>query len=145
MSAIEVTNNLVNAIDAGKFDLIIVNYANGDMVGHTGVFKAAVKAAETIDVCLDRLEKAILKVDGAMLITADHGNAEQMFDPVTQQPHTAHTLTAVPLVLVNPPKYTLSLNKGLLADIAPTILRLLELTKPDEMTGVSLISEQNTV
>ena len=145
MSAIEVTNNLVNAIEACKFDLIIVNYANGDMVGHTGIFKAAVKAAETIDVCLDRLEKAILKVGGAMLITADHGNAEQMFDPVTQQPHTAHTLTAVPLVLVNPPVYTLSINNGILADVAPTILRLLELNKPDEMTGVSLISEQNKI
>ena len=144
MSAKEVTNNLVNAIEAEQFDLIIVNYANGDMVGHTGVFKAAVKAAETIDVCLNRLEKAILKVDGTMLITADHGNAEQMLDPITQQPHTAHTLTAVPLVLVNPPKYTLSLNKGLLADVAPTILRLLELNKPDEMTGVSLISEKST-
>ena len=143
MSAVEVTNNLVDAIQSKRFDLIIVNYANGDMVGHTGVFEAAVKAAETIDNCLDRLEKVLLSVNGTMLITADHGNAEQMLDPITQEPHTAHTLTAVPFVLVNPPKYVQSLNRGLLADVAPTILRLLELKKPDEMTGVSLISENS--
>jgi len=141
MSAREVTDNLVAAIEAKKFDLIIVNYANGDMVGHTGDFDAAMKAAETIDGCLARLEKALLNVSGTMLITADHGNAEQMSDPHTHGPHTAHTLSPVPLILVNPPSFAESLKEGVLADVSPTLLRLLGLAQPDEMTGHSLISE----
>ena len=141
MSAREVTDNLVEAIEAEKFDLIIVNYANGDMVGHTGDFEAAKKAAVTLDGCLERLEQALLNVGGTMLVTADHGNAEQMSDPHTQGPHTAHTLSPVPLILVNPPDFAEGLNEGALADVAPTLLRLLGLDQPDEMTGRSLISE----
>jgi 2,3-bisphosphoglycerate-independent phosphoglycerate mutase len=144
MSAHEVTDNLVDAIENEKFDLIIVNYANGDMVGHTGVFDAAVKAAETIDGCLNRLEDALLKVGGTMLVTADHGNAEQMSDPHTHGPHTAHTLSPVPLILVNPPSFATKLNEGALADISPTLLRLLGLDQPEEMTGSCLISENQT-
>ncbi len=144
MSAHEVTDNLVAAIEAEKFDLIIVNYANGDMVGHTGVFDATVKAAETVDVCLGRLEKALQNVGGTMLVTADHGNAEQMFDPETNGPHTTHTLSPVPLILVNPPDYAEDLKEGALADVSPTLLRLLGLAQPAEMTGHSLISEKQT-
>ncbi len=144
MSAPEVTDNLVNAIEAEKFDLIIVNYANGDMVGHTGIFDAAVKAAETVDGCLGRLEDALLKVGGTMLVTADHGNAEQMSDPHTHGPHTAHTLSPVPLILVNPPGFAEGLKEGVLADVSPTLLRLLGLDQPAEMTGQSLISEKQT-
>jgi 2,3-bisphosphoglycerate-independent phosphoglycerate mutase len=141
MSAPEVTDNLVAAIEAEKFDLIIVNYANGDMVGHTGVMEAAVKAAETVDNCLGRLEQALTNVGGTMLITADHGNAEQMTDPETKGPHTAHTLSPVPLILVNPPSFAQGLKAGVLADVSPTLLRLLGLDQPVEMTGQSLISE----
>lgn len=141
MSALEVTDNLVNAIELEKFDLIIVNYANGDMVGHTGVFEAAMKAAETVDTCLGRLEAALLKVGGTMLVTADHGNAEQMSDPHSKGPHTAHTLSPVPLILVNPPGFADGLSAGVLADVSPTLLRLLGLEQPDEMTGRCLISE----
>jgi len=144
MSAPEVTDNLVAAIEAGKFDLIIVNYANGDMVGHTGVMEAAVKAVETVDSCLGRLEDALTKVGGTMLITADHGNAEQMTDPDSQAPHTAHTLSPVPLILVNPPSFAVGLKTGVLADVSPTLLRLLGLEQPTEMTGQSLISEKQT-
>ncbi len=144
MSAPEVTDNLVAAIEAEKFDLIIVNYANGDMVGHTGVMAAAVKAAETVDACLGRLEDALSKVGGTMLITADHGNAEQMTDPDSHGPHTAHTLSPVPLILVNPPGFAEDLKTGVLADVSPTLLRLLGLEQPVEMTGQSLISEKQT-
>ena len=144
MSAHEVTDNLVRAIEDKKFDLIIVNYANGDMVGHTGVFHAAVKAAETIDGCLNRLEDSLLKVGGTMLITADHGNAEQMSNHHTHEPHTSHTLSPVPLILVNPPNFVEGLNKGVLADISPTLLRLFGLDQPAEMTGRSLIVERQT-
>ena len=144
MSAPEVTDNLVAAIEAGKFDLIIVNYANGDMVGHTGIMAAAVKAAEAVDSCLGRLEDALIKVGGTMLITADHGNAEQMTDPDSQGPHTAHTLSPVPLILVNPPSFAEGLKTGVLADVSPTLLRLLGLEQPAEMTGQSLISEKQT-
>jgi 2,3-bisphosphoglycerate-independent phosphoglycerate mutase len=142
MSAHEVTNNLVDVIKAEQFDIIIVNYANGDMVGHTGVFDAAVKAAETIDQCLKRIEEALLKVDGVMLVTADHGNVEQMNDPQTQGPHTAHTLSPVPLILVNPPSFAEGLREGVLADVSPTLLQLLDLDQPDEMSGCSLIIEK---
>jgi len=139
MSAPEVTDALVDAIENTRFDLIVVNYANGDMVGHTGVFEAAVKAAETIDTCLHRLEEAILKVEGTMLVTADHGNAEQMSDLESGQPHTAHTLSPVPAILVNPPDGITGLGGGALADVAPTLVSLLGLTQPAEMTGTSLL------
>ncbi|MDH5748568.1 MAG: 2,3-bisphosphoglycerate-independent phosphoglycerate mutase [Rhodospirillales bacterium] len=137
MSAIEVTDRLVAAIEGGDYDLIIANYANGDMVGHTGILDAAIKAAETVDACLARLESAIEVAGGVMLVTADHGNCEMMSDPATGQPHTAHTLNRVPVVLVNS-KFQ-SLHDGVLADIAPTILQLMDLPQPAEMTGRSLI------
>ncbi len=139
MSAHEVTEKLVDAILGGTFDLIVVNYANGDMVGHTGFIEAAKIAAETVDGALAQLETAVIKAGGTMLVTADHGNLEQMKDPTTGQPHTAHTLNPVPLVMVNPPKGVRGLNEGRLADVAPTLLQLLDIKKPVEMTGESLI------
>ena len=139
MSAPEVTDKLVTEIAGGKFDLIVVNYANGDMVGHTGVFDAAVKAAETVDACLGRLEEAVTAAGGTMLITADHGNAEQMFDHETGQPHTAHTTLPVPFIMVRPLDGAGALKDGVLADIAPTILTLMGLAQPAEMTGTSLV------
>lgn len=139
MSAFEVTDKLVDAILSKKFDTIIVNYANGDMVGHTGILEAAVKAVEAVDQCLARLEKAVCEVGGCMFVTADHGNAEQMQDPVTHAPYTAHTATAVQAVLVCPPENVTGLEEGRLADVAPTLLDLMKLPKPEEMTGHSLL------
>ena len=139
MSAPEVTDKLVSVIKNKEYDLIVVNYANGDMVGHTGVLEATVKAAGTIDQCLRRLEKVLLSVGGTMLITADHGNAEQMFDGKTGQPHTAHTLSPVPIILVNSPVNVVGLKNGLLSDVAPTLVQILGLQQPSEMTGSSLI------
>jgi 2,3-bisphosphoglycerate-independent phosphoglycerate mutase len=141
MAAHEVTNKLIEVIKAKKFDVIIVNYANGDMVGHTGILDAAIKAAETIDQCLGRLEEALIDINGVMLVTADHGNLEQMNIKHTQEPHTAHTLSPVPLVLVNPPSYVRSLRTGVLSDVSPTLLRLLGINQPDQMSGHSLIIE----
>jgi len=141
MSAPEVTDKLVEAIGSGKFDVIIVNYANGDMVGHTGILEAALEAAATVDESLGRLEEAITQAGGTMLITADHGNCEQMLDAETGQPHTAHTLNPVPTVLVNPPAWASGLSEGRLADVAPTLLHLLGVEQPSEMTGKSLIVE----
>ena len=143
MSAPEVTGNLVDAITGGGFDLIIVNYANGDMVGHTGDLDAAIKAAEAVDASLARLEKAILDAGGVMLVTADHGNLEQMSDPETGSEHTQHTLNLVPFIMVGAPAYVDGLNEGRLSDVAPTLLRLLELPQPVEMSGRCLI-EENT-
>jgi 2,3-bisphosphoglycerate-independent phosphoglycerate mutase len=139
MSAPEVTDRLVEAIDAGRFDLIVVNYANTDQVGHSGVFPAAVKAVETVDACLGRLMEAVRRAGGALLVTADHGNAEQLFDYETNQPHTAHTLNKVPAILFNAPKEVASLADGRLADVAPTLLALMGLKQPAEMTGQSLL------
>ncbi len=139
MSAREVTAHIVESIERNKFDIIIVNYANGDMVGHTGILPAAIKAAETIDVCLNDLEVAVKKSGGALLITADHGNLEQMRDSLTGEPHTQHTVGKVPVVLVNAPGKFASLHDGRLADIAPTVLQLLNLPQPTEMTGRSLL------
>lgn len=141
MSAPEVTDRLVDAIKGQTFDLIVVNYANGDMVGHTGDMNAAVKAAETIDASLGRLEKAIKAAGGVMLVTADHGNCEQMTDPENDGPHTQHTLNPVPFIMVNPPAYVSGLVEGRLADVAPTLLRLMELPQPGDMTGRCLIEE----
>ena len=143
MSAHEVTDKLVAAIERDQFDLIIVNYANGDMVGHTGIYEAAVKAAETVDLCLGRLEQALQDKGGVMLLTADHGNAEQMTDPESGGPHTAHTMSPVPAILVNPPPYAGGINQGVLADVAPTLLHLLDLEQPADMTGRSLIVEKD--
>ena len=137
MSAIEVTDKVVEAILAKKYDTIILNYANCDMVGHTGSLEAAVKAVETIDSCLARVLEAMNENGGTLLITADHGNAEQMIDYKTGEPHTAHTTNVVPLILVGMDNVTL--KEGRLADLAPTMLDILNIEKPAEMTGNSLI------
>ena len=138
MSAPQVTDHLVEAIGGGKYDVIICNYANGDMVGHTGNFGATVKAIEALDGCLGRISEAALKAGGEILITADHGNAEQMVGDDTGQPHTAHTSNVVPLIYVGERPFKLS--PGVLSDIAPTMLALMEIEPPIEMTGRSLIA-----
>ncbi len=137
MNAPEVTDHLVSAIESGAYETIICNYANADMVGHTGDFKAAVKAIETIDHCLGRVVASLLRVGGELLITADHGNAEQLADPEIQQPHTAHTHNPVPLVYLGRPAAIL--ENGALCDIAPTLLYVMGLPIPTEMKGHSLI------
>jgi 2,3-bisphosphoglycerate-independent phosphoglycerate mutase len=139
MSAPEVTDKLVAAIEAGSFDAIVVNFANPDMVGHTGMMAAARLAVEAVDTCLGRLAEAVTKAGGCLLITADHGNIEQMTDPETGEPHTAHTTNPVPVVLVNAPRWVGRLAHGKLADIAPTLLGLLGLPQPEAMTGRSLL------
>jgi 2,3-bisphosphoglycerate-independent phosphoglycerate mutase len=138
MSAYQVTDKLQEAIASGKYDLIVCNYANPDMVGHTGVMSAAVKAVDTIDECLGRLIAALEKAGGVMLLTADHGNIEMMKDPVTHEPYTAHTTLDVPVVAFGVAKGT-KLEDGRLADVAPTMLELMGLPKPAQMTGHSLI------
>jgi 2,3-bisphosphoglycerate-independent phosphoglycerate mutase len=138
MSAPELTDRLVEAIESGKYDAIICNYANPDMVGHTGNYAATVKAIEAIDACLGRVIAAIQKVGGEMLITADHGNAEMMRNQETHQPHTAHTTNLVPLVYIGR-KLSL-INQGVLSDVAPTMLELMGLPQPSEMSGHSLIA-----
>ncbi len=142
MSAPEVTGKLVEAIGSGKFDLIVVNYANTDMVGHTGNLSAAIKAVEAVDASLGRLMDAAKKAGGALFVTADHGNAEQMYDEQTHQKHTQHTLNRVPALLFNAPANIRSLNDGKLADVAPTLLALMQVPQPREMTGHSLLSEK---
>ena len=137
MSAPELTAKAVEAITSGKYDLIVLNYANPDMVGHTGSLAAAIKAVETVDAGLGKISDAIHKAGGALLVTADHGNCEMMRDPVTGGPHTAHTTNPVPLLLQG--GGDVSLSDGRLADIAPTMLDLMELPKPAEMTGVTLL------
>lgn len=137
MSAIEVTDKVVEAIKSEKYDSIILNYANPDMVGHTGNLEASIKAIETIDNCVGRVIEEINKVNGVCLITADHGNSEQMIDYKTGEPHTAHTTNPVPLILVGMEEVTLKTGK--LADLAPTMLDIMGLKKPDEMTGESII------
>jgi 2,3-bisphosphoglycerate-independent phosphoglycerate mutase len=143
MSADEVTDRLVAEIDGGSFDLIVVNYANPDMVGHTGKLDAAVAAVETVDHCLGRLEAAVRQAGGQLLITADHGNVETMVDPESTTRHTAHTTNRVPMLLVNAPVGT-ALADGRLADIAPTLLRLLGLPQPEAMAGSSLVSDEGS-
>jgi 2,3-bisphosphoglycerate-independent phosphoglycerate mutase len=139
MSAPEVTDRLVDAVQSGRFDLIVVNYANGDMVGHTGVLPAAIKAVETVDACLARLSDAVERAGGALLITADHGNAEEMVDEAHHQPHTQHTLNPVPVMLAAGPSWARQLRDGRLADVAPTLLDLMGMAKPASMTGRSLL------
>ncbi len=141
MSAPELTDKVVAAIDSGKYDLIVLNYANPDMVGHTGSLPAAIKAVETVDAGLGRIANAIEKAGGALLVTADHGNCEMMRDPETGGPHTAHTTNPVPLFLLGARNRAL-IKEGRLADIAPTLLELMDLPKPPEMTGVSLLRSQ---
>ncbi len=138
MSAPEVTEKLIAEIHSGKHDLIICNYANCDMVGHTGVFEAAVKAVEAVDESIGQVVKALEATGGQCLITADHGNAEQMVDPSTGQVHTAHTCELVPLVYAGPK--AIQLKDGILSDLAPTLLDLMGIEQPAEMTGKSLIA-----
>lgn len=139
MSAYAVCDKLVDSIQSGKYDVIIINFANPDMVGHTGVQEAAVKAVETVDECVGKAVKAIKEVDGQMFICADHGNAEQLVDYTTGGSFTAHTTNPVPFILVNAdPVYKLREN-GCLADIAPTLIELMGMEQPAEMTGKSLL------
>jgi 2,3-bisphosphoglycerate-independent phosphoglycerate mutase len=138
MSAVEVTDKLEAAIFSGKYDLVVANYANPDMVGHTGILNAAEEAVHTIDACLGRLRAAVEKMGGVLVITADHGNVEMMRDPETGEPHTAHTTFDVPIIVVND-KEKISVAKGRLADVAPTLLDLMGLKKPEVMSGRSLI------
>ena len=141
MSAYEVTEKVVDAINSQKYNAIILNYANPDMVGHTGSLEAAIKAIEAIDECVGKVVEAILNNDGTLLITADHGNSEQMIDYKTGEPHTAHTTNPVPLILVsNDNKY--KIKTGRLADLAPTLLELMNIEKPKEMTGNSLLIKE---
>jgi len=139
MSAIEVTEKLLAKLGEQPYDFVLVNYANPDMVGHTGVLAAAVKAVETIDGCLARVTSAVLAKGGCILVTADHGNCEQMIDPTTGEPHTAHTTNPVPIWWVTRDPQGRRLRDGTLADLAPTILELLGLPVPNEMTGRSLL------
>lgn len=138
MSAAEVTDKLVEAIESKKYDAIICNYANCDMVGHTGFLEAATKAVETIDVCLGRVVAAMQSIGGEVLITADHGNAETMRDPDTHQPHTAHTTNLVPLIYIGRPGRLQA--SGALEDLAPTLLKMMGLPQPREMTGNPLVT-----
>jgi len=140
MSAPEVTDKLVDAIKSGDYDLIVCNYANGDMVGHTGKYDAAVKAIEALDTCLGRVTEALLEVGGECLITADHGNAEQMVNPESGQAQTAHTTFPVPLVYVNERTESVTLKDGRLCDIAPSLLKIMGMEQPDEMSGHNLVS-----
>jgi len=142
MSAFEVTDKLVDAIKSKKYDAIICNYANGDMVGHTGDFDASVKAVEAVDQCLGRIVDAINEINGHLLVTADHGNVEQMLDPETNQPLTSHTNGPVPLVYVGHPQFQF-VTEGSLCDIAPTILSLLNIPVPEEMTGAVLLQNND--
>ena len=138
MSAYEVCDKVVEAIKSEKYDSIILNFANPDMVGHTGSIEAAIKALEAIDECVQKVVEAIESVNGVLLITADHGNCEQMIDYETGEPHTAHTTNPVPLAIVGLPSNK-KIKEGRLADLAPTMLDIMGLAKPDEMTGESLL------
>ncbi|MDB5663868.1 2,3-bisphosphoglycerate-independent phosphoglycerate mutase, partial [Cypionkella sp.] len=138
MSSVEVSDNLVMAIEKG-YDLIVVNFANPDMVGHTGSLTAAIKACEAVDIGLGRALVALEGKGGAMIVTADHGNCELMIDPVTGGPHTSHTVNPVPVVLVGGPAGAVLRDGGRLGDLAPTILALMDLPQPPEMTGRSLM------
>jgi len=139
MSAPEVTIELLNYLKKGQYPFIVLNFANGDMVGHTGVLEAAIKACETVDSCLGKILVEIKRQNGIAFVTADHGNSEQMIDYKTGQPHTAHTLNPVPFILVKEPVPQITLQPGVLGDVAPTILHVLGIPIPPEMTGRCLI------
>lgn len=139
MSAEAVKNGVIDAINSNKFDLIVINFANPDMVGHTGIMDAAIKACEAVDKCVGEIAEKVKEKDGIMFITADHGNAEKMFDETTGQPFTAHTTNLVPFIMVANDVKNVKLSDGSLCDIAPTILQVMELKQPKEMTGKSLI------
>jgi 2,3-bisphosphoglycerate-independent phosphoglycerate mutase len=138
MSARGITDNLVHDVESDKHDVIICNYANADMVGHTGKLDAAIVAVETIDQCLSRIVKAVRNAGGILIITADHGNAEEMWNAQLNEPHTAHTSNPVPVILVLDPKTARLRDGGSLRDIAPTMLGILGVEKPREMTGEDL-------
>ena len=139
MSAAGVAEAIVKAVNDSAFDVIIANFANADMVGHSGKLEPTIKAIEAVDACLGEVEKAVRAKAGAMLITADHGNAEMMIDPETGGPHTAHTTNPVPFIVIaeDAKQYTLKPN-GSLRDISPTMLGMLGITEPEEMTGADL-------
>ena len=138
MSAYPVCENILDALDDEKYGFILVNFANPDMVGHTGVEEKAIKAVETVDECVGKIADKALKLGVKMILTADHGNAESMYDPKTKLPHTAHTTNPVPFIIIDNKKYNLRDN-GALCDIAPTVLELMGIKKPAEMTGESMI------
>ena len=140
MSAYEVTEKAVERIKSGEYGVMILNFANPDMVGHTGVLEAAEKAVRTVDECVGKVVDAILSVGGQVIITADHGNSELMIDPATGGPFTAHTTNPVPFILVGKDWKGAKLREdGILADIAPTMLDMMDLPKPKEMEGTSMI------
>ncbi|WP_189993729.1 2,3-bisphosphoglycerate-independent phosphoglycerate mutase [Thalassobaculum fulvum] len=139
MSAPEVCDRLVAAIRSGTYDLIVANFANPDMVGHTGSLEAAIRAVETVDTCVGKVAEAVLEAGGAMFLTADHGNCETMVDPETGGPHTAHTTNLVPTVLVGAPAGVVGLRTGKLADVAPTLLTLMGIAPPAAMTGTPML------
>ena len=139
MSAPELTDKAVEAIRGGGYDLIVLNFANPDMVGHTGSLPAAIRAVETVDAGLGRIAEAVAEAGGALLVTADHGNCELMRDPATGGPHTAHTTNPVPVMLAAPGGAP-GLVDGRLADLAPTLLALMGIEQPAEMTGHSLLA-----
>ena len=141
MSAYEVTDEVIKRIQSGKYDVIFLNFANMDMVGHTGIFEAAVKAVETVDSCVGRIVTALKEAGGVALITADHGNAEQMENPVTGEPYTAHTSNPVKCIYAGNNEVK-ALKNGKLCDLAPTLLELLKTPKPEEMKGESLIVKE---
>jgi 2,3-bisphosphoglycerate-independent phosphoglycerate mutase len=143
MSAPAVTDALIHAIESRRYQLLVCNYANGDMVGHTGNLEAAIRAVETLDTCLARVIPTMLACGGEVLLTADHGNAEDMFDHQSGQPHTAHTLNPVPLAYMGRPARMR--EGGRLADIAPTLLAMMGLPQPPEMTGRSLVDLESAV
>ena len=138
MSAYEITDRLAEAIGSRKYDAIVCNFANGDMVGHTGNLAAATRAIEVLDECIGRAVAAMQEIGGEVLITADHGNAETMLDPATKQAHTAHTLNLVPLLYVG--RKAKITEGGALQDVAPTLLTMMGLPAPPEMTGKPLIT-----
>jgi 2,3-bisphosphoglycerate-independent phosphoglycerate mutase len=141
MSAYEVRDELLARLDSGRYDLVVLNFANPDMVGHTGIFEAAVKAVEVVDGCVGEIVNRILSLGGAVLLTADHGNAEKMQDSDTGQPHTAHTTNPVPISLITSDRKSYRLREdGILADVAPTALELMHIPQPEAMTGRTLIN-----
>jgi 2,3-bisphosphoglycerate-independent phosphoglycerate mutase len=140
MSAYEVTEEAVKRVLSGKYDLMVLNFANCDMVGHTGFMEAAMKAVVTVDECVGKVVDAVLQMGGKAIVTADHGNADQMVDPVTGEPFTAHTTNPVPMLVIDPaqPKHALATG-GRLCDLSPTLLQMMGLPQPKEMTGKSLL------
>ena len=144
MKSAEITDKLIEAIKSGEYDFLRTNYPNGDMVGHTGIESAVVKAIETVDTCVGKAVEALKEVDGTMFICADHGNAEQLIDYKTGEPFTAHTTNPVPFILVNYDEaYTLK-EGGKLCDIVPTLIEIMGMEKPKEMTGESLLVKKNS-